>query len=218
LILMQTEIKTSAENKNSLVDIQKNSIITRIETHWEVTTYHNTICRACNYDAQAKPKCCHEDCSLDFSGVQGDNVFKSCNAMDGDYCKVCKHHFNMHFHVKKKPFLKSVSYDRFTSEQKKELEGLTDFEAAKKKMKDQVQAYQTQIKKELDNTKNELVYAFKQMKAVCSDFNYLSELLLSLDILDEQLEITNDLDDKTILQNLKGFFKNVLETVLSICI
>jgi len=92
---LKQQIEAAQQTKNLNAKFQIKKMVTK--TRFVETSYHNTVCRACN-------NLCHERCGLEYTPGGGD-VFKGCACMSGDACSIpeCRHSFSSHFHDKKVP-------------------------------------------------------------------------------------------------------------------
>jgi len=85
------------------------------------TDYHSTICRVCKVT-------CHQKCSLSYTAVVGDNIFKDCACMNSTFnrCYKCKCGYTTHVH------------DRCVFEKEVIVEGTTSEDIAVELLKRQV--------------------------------------------------------------------------------
>ncbi|CAF2780569.1 unnamed protein product [Rotaria sp. Silwood2] len=175
-----------------------------VEVEHVETPYHNTQCLSC-------PRVCHENCGLDYTINIGDNIFRGCACMNGDYCRDCTHHYSKHVHVKFKYVSKTTTVPLLTDEEKKEMDSMTDTESQKQalitKMNDKI----TSIENSVKVFKNELTKALKQLKDLCPYYDYKLELNCAVKLLEDEELIGSKHHDPVELKTLKTYFTELMQ-------
>ena len=171
-----------AENQKSELELHKFKRVT--ETYWEeVNTdpIYNTRCITCRSN-------CHENCSLDETSTQDENLFKDCLAMIDDYCKICSHKFDQHVHLRTK-YVK-ITRNKLALDENvtRNLETKNDLIVKKKSIVESIEKKRVKLELEIQNIKANVVRLLEDLKEICSDFNYSKELLLTKSLLEARID------------------------------
>ena len=171
-----------AENQKS--DLDMNKYIGMNESYWEdVATdpIYNTRCITCR-------STCHENCSLDETSVQGENIFKDCLAMADDFCQVCTHKFDQHVHLRSKYVKLTRKKLVIDPEVAKKLKNTQDLLDNKKSIIESIEKKNVKLEGDIQNTKAKIMNLLKDLKGICSDFNYVKELQLTKSLLEARID------------------------------
>uniref|UniRef100_A0A6B2L0W1 G domain-containing protein n=1 Tax=Arcella intermedia TaxID=1963864 RepID=A0A6B2L0W1_9EUKA len=177
--------KYGAEAKKNEDFVQKKKITTTVC----VSVDHlNTLCENCS-------EVCHEKCSLEEISTKGDNAFIYCTAMGGNslnyitgnaFCTVCtgKCHYSHHYHARKKFVKKQQIIEEIFEEMK------SKYEENLKQKKETIGELNAQEERKIlmnlaikDYIKT-VVAKCKELKKICSGFNFAVELQTMIDLLE----------------------------------
>jgi len=173
------------------------------------TPYHNTLCQVCDSN-------CHEQCGLQETLVAGSEIFKGCACMENDNCKECKHHYTNHVHLKVKWVKKEEETSVLDEEQVKLIERASTDIGAKEKLLKSLRDSVNKCQKEIAAKQKEITELIRQMKKICSGFNYAKEIDLSITILEERIEYLqsrNDDEGVAAIQADLQIYKKIKELV-----
>jgi len=148
--------------------------------------------------------------------VAGSEIFKGCACMENDNCKECKHHYTNHVHLKVKWVKKEEETSVLDEEQVKLIERASTDIGAKEKLLKSLRDSVNKCQKEIAAKQKEITELIRQMKKICSGFNYAKEIDLSITILEERIEYLqsrNDDEGVAAIQADLQIYKKIKELV-----
>ncbi|KAH3758123.1 hypothetical protein Pelo_10064 [Pelomyxa schiedti] len=182
-----------------------NFVVNKTVTKTELvdSNHHSTLCRVCSH-------ACHENCGLSEITTEGDNAFRNCAAMTGDNCHVCpsKCSYKRHYHAKKTMRTVQVTLqevlqdmkDKYNASQtgaKRAMSQVTDIESAKTAIKLAIDGRIASLKK----------YCF-EIKKLCSNFNLVDELHITIEQMKTEARSYQTLDARRssdkMIESLEG--------------
>jgi len=146
------------------------------------TPHHNTICGTCDSN-------CHEKCGLEETSAKGSDIFKQCSAMDEDgKCKHCKHSYTHHVHLRAKWVKNEEEKDMLDPKQQKLIELAAADIAKKGELKQSLTESIKKCEEEITAQKGKIQTLITQLRTICSNFNYVKEIDLNIEMLKEHIE------------------------------
>lgn len=135
-------------------------------------SFHSTVCRSCNH-------VCHHRCGLNEISTEGSNAFLNCCAFNGASSCVecpgrCGH--QTHYHSRRVPKVVTKSVEDILQPMKAKFDAAQKgLQAATAKIKDSAQVKKL-IVAEMRRAKDAVLAKSRQVKEICSQFNFVQEL------------------------------------------
>jgi hypothetical protein len=170
------------ESQRSQLDLNKFKAET--EDQWvdeSTDPVYNTRCITCKSN-------CHLQCSLAETNVQGDNIFKNCIAMNGDYCSVCEHKFDQHTHWRSKYVKTTRTKQVIDGDIANQIKTQDDLIKNKQLVIDNINAKNTKLDEDVVQAKTRIFELLTELQSYCSDFNYVKELQLTKTLLEARID------------------------------
>ena len=149
------------------------------ESYWDEVSTHpifNTCCIKCRSN-------CHLNCNE--ISVKGE---KNCLTMIDGKCKICSHKFDQHIRLQSK-FVKSTRNKLVLDEtMARKLKTKNDLIENKKSIIESIEKKNLELDLEIQNMKVNIMHLLEDLKGICSDFNYVKELLLTKSLLDSRID------------------------------
>ncbi|EGC33226.1 hypothetical protein DICPUDRAFT_154762 [Dictyostelium purpureum] len=203
----QAQLKKANNDVESFKNYTKKTTVATYEL--KDAHYHSTICSTCNH-------VCHDNCRLSEISTMGDNAFLGCYAMSGcNNCGICpsKCSYTVHYHDKKT----MVSVEKTVEE---ELKDLKDKFMKSSQLSTQ---YSGQIstlsdaKKLADETlkkmTTEIVYSCKELKKLCSGFNLVDELQITLTQMEMEAKNSTSFDARKSADEMIRVIREICNTL-----
>jgi len=189
-ILLEVKKLQTLEDELNSVQLAQQGVATDIQKYsnykqtrqvvyeeMEPTDYHSTIC-------MTHSKVCHERCGLDYTSNQGAEIFKKCACMNGPNCHKCKCDHSTHYHDKKKPVKKTKTVEDILHDVKAHYDHHTGVQAG---LRNKISSLNTDIaalQQALKRKEAEIVECCRELKTLCSQFNFVDELTSVIDIME----------------------------------
>ncbi|CAM2714593.1 unnamed protein product [Rotaria socialis] len=196
------------QTKNTNYTQRKTIEVTEIETK----TYKSTLCSRHRY-----VKVCHENCQLTFEPDNNFGHFQSCWCADANKtnCKMCGCSLGNHLHAYEIPVTKNKSIDDIIQVKK------AAFDRATRAIKSSV--YQihlldstvSQYQNELNDVKNNLLETIRQLKLICSHFNFPEELKGTVEKLRKEAATTTNNNAKQEYRTTADAIEQLIQQVQS---
>ncbi|KYQ93280.1 hypothetical protein DLAC_05939 [Tieghemostelium lacteum] len=175
--IYEAQLEKANNDKETFKDFTVTKTI--LKTDLIPAPYHSTICSTCNV-------VCHDQCGLDEISTKGNNSFKKCWAMKGkNNCLECHCSYTVHYHDRKTMKSYEITIEEELEDLKnKYLSSEKDSDEAKKNIssvQDAKLIIDSALKRMTEDIKNSCV----ELKKLCSGFNLVDELSITL----EQLEM-----------------------------
>ncbi|CAF4355901.1 unnamed protein product [Rotaria socialis] len=176
-----------AKSENAQFFEKKEIDVIEIETK----SYYSTICAQ-----HGDVSICHENCSISRSTTLNLDHFKKCAAADGNNCRHCKCGMNRHFHsyqipvTKRKP-VEQLIQGKHTAFLKASCEAQT--------IQNYINAMQPtiqQFKVEINTIRNQILTNMRELKQICTHFNFVEEMSSIVEKLRKEGNIANSLSAK----------------------
>jgi hypothetical protein len=170
------------ESQRTQLDLNKFKAET--EEHWvdeSTDPAYNTRCITCKSN-------CHLNCSLAETNVQGDNIFKNCAAMNGDYCSVCEHKFDQHLHLRSKYVKTTRTKQVIDGDIATQIKTQDDLIKNKQLVIDNIKAKNAKLEQDVVQAKTRIYELLLELQSYCSDFNYVKELELTKTLLEARID------------------------------
>ncbi|KAM9989967.1 hypothetical protein ACTFIY_006005 [Dictyostelium cf. discoideum] len=200
----QHQLEKANNDKESFKNYTTKQTIEKYEL--KDAPYHSTLCSTCDH-------VCHDHCGLQELTTKGDNAFINCIAMSGsNNCRVCpsKCHFNVHYHGRKTMVKvnKTVEQeladmkDKFlkSSQLSSEFSGkILNLDSAKKL-----------ANATLNKMTDDIVKSCKELKKICSGFNLVDELQITLNQMEMEAKNSTSFDARKSAEEM-------IRTIREIC-
>jgi hypothetical protein len=103
-------------------------------------------------------------------------------------CKICSHKFDQHIHLQSK-FVKSTRNKLVLDEtMARKLKTKNDLIENKKSIIESIEKRNLELDLEIQNMKVNIMHLLEDLKGICSDFNYVKELLLTKSLLESRID------------------------------
>ena len=172
----------ACENQKTQLDLNK--FKAQIEEHWvdeSTEPVYNTRCITCKSN-------CHLNCSLAETNVQGDNIFKNCAAMNGDYCKEYEHKFDQHIHLRSKYVKSTRTKQVIDGDIANKIKSQEDLIKNKQAIIDNIKQKEAKLENDVLLAKTKIYDLLNELQSYCTDFNYVKELQLTIKLLEARIE------------------------------
>ncbi|CAF0749620.1 unnamed protein product [Adineta steineri] len=198
-IIKQLDIEKS-RLQNASNDRRENASFTEKKTisviEIETKPYYSTLCTQ-----HGKIQVCHEKCALTYEPKLNLAHFEHCAAADGKNCRHCKCGMNEHLHAYEIPVSKLKTIDEIIQSKK------AAFDRANKDVRVinnnlmLLDFTRDALQVEVDAIKKDLVTTIRELKQICSNFNFLEELKGTIDKLRKEAKIATDMRAKDEFNN-----------------
>jgi hypothetical protein len=194
----------SAKPKRDL--LLKKSQMTTEQVHimQKDTPYHNTQCLTCSV-------VCHEKCGLNYTAVPGHDIFQGCACMQGDRCGKCNHDYTTHAHAKFIYDRQIIKKPLINEEESRQLKSMTNEMDMKKFLIEKLQGKLNFIDNQIDDFRNDLKAALRELKDLCPHYDYKLELRCAIELLKEAKRVGNTQYSENSLQELEDHFKGLID-------
>ncbi|EGC37346.1 hypothetical protein DICPUDRAFT_150025 [Dictyostelium purpureum] len=171
--------------------------------------YHSTICSTCNH-------VCHDRCGLHEITSKGDNAFINCTAMAGrNNCRICPSEcsYTVHYHDKKT----MVKVEKTVEEELKDLKEKfmkssqlsTEFSGKINSLSDAKNLTNVTLKK----MTTEIVSSCKELKKLCSGFNLVDELQITLSQMEMEAKNSTSFDARKSADEMIRVIRDICDTL-----
>ncbi|CAF0777857.1 unnamed protein product [Adineta ricciae] len=198
LLNIMHAIKTEQErllNAQNDREANQNYTTTRMIEQIDLVTkeYYSTICTE-----HGKVSVCHERCGLHYKSEVNFEHFKNCAAADstGNNCKRCKCGMNQHLHAYEIPVARMVELDEVIQSKKAAFDSASSDEQTIQGKLHQLAQTHTQFQNETIQCKQGILTAIRDLKQICSRFNFAEMMQTTIDKLRQEQRIARDLQAK----------------------
>lgn len=182
-----------------------NKKIERIEI--EKKAYYSTICTE-----HGKVLVCHENCNLDYQPQLNLAHFKRCAAADrsGQNCRHCQCGMNQHLHTYEIPVTSMVEIEEIIQSKK------TAFDHASQQVRTiqgqlhQLDTASSRMQKEVMKCKQGILQSIRELKKICSHFNFAEMLSTTIQKLRQEAKIARDLRTKQEFNNTANAIEQLI--------
>lgn len=185
LDIEKERLKNVAKDKEENMDFKESKTIQVIEL--ETKSYYSTICLR-----HGKVQVCHENCNLSYEPQLNLHHFKNCAAANGNNCRTCKCGMNDHLHSYEIPVSRYKTVEEIIQVKK------AAFDQANKNLKDidkRIKKFteaQRNFQGEIDEIKNNLMKSIRELKQICSHFNFKDEMATTIQRLRKEARIVTN--------------------------
>ena len=158
----------------------------------EKQSFYSTLCIQ-HGDIQV----CHKNCSLAYEPTFNLDHFQSCLASDGNYnCRHCKCSMNKHSHSYEIPVQKLKNIDEIIQSKK------AAFDVARKNILSsnsrlvQLEFTRVAFENDVNEVKTDLMNTIRELKEICSRFNFLEEMKTTIEKLRKEAKIVTNMKAK----------------------
>ncbi|UJR17628.1 hypothetical protein I4U23_004524 [Adineta vaga] len=203
LAIEEDRLKNANKNKQSNRNYEEDEVITIFEI--ETKPYYSTLCIQ-HGDVQI----CHENCSLSYEPSLNLAHFEHCAAADGKNCRHCKCGMNQHLHSYEIPVPVQ------TTAKKEILHKKTAFEQACKDVQQigsqvsQLEYTKRSYQNEVNTIKASLLATIRELKKICTHFNFPEEMNSTIQNLRKEAKIAQDLLAKQEYNNTADAIEQLL--------
>ncbi|CAF1157213.1 unnamed protein product [Didymodactylos carnosus] len=194
LEIEKDRLKTASNDQQANRNFTEEKTISVIEI--EKKPYFSTLCTQ-----HGKVQVCHEKCSLSYEPNLNLAHFERCAAADGKNCRHCKCGMNEHLHSYEIPVSrpktineiiqsKKAAYDKATKDVYTTHVKLLIFDSAR-----------AEFESEVNDIKNDLISTIRELKQICSNFNFLEEMKGTIEKLRKEAKIATDMRAKEEFNN-----------------
>lgn len=182
---LQNATNTRDANKN--YEEQKTISVIEIEKK----SYYSTICTQ-----HGKVQVCHEKCSLSYEPKLNLAHFRNCAAAKGQNCRHCQCGMNEHLHSYEIPVSREKTVSEIIQSKKAAYDQATQNVSSISSQVNQLDYARQQYENEVNNTKSSLLTAIRELKQICTHFNFSEEMATTIDKLRKEAKIATDLNAK----------------------
>jgi GTPase SAR1 family protein len=178
------------ENQN----FRKEKTISVIEI--ETKPYYSTLCAQ-----HGRIQVCHEQSTLSYEPQLNLHHFQECAAADGRHCRHCRCGLNLHFHSYEIPVSKLKTIDEIIQSKK------AAYDKARRDIRTisgrlvQLEYVRNVLENEVNSIKDELMTTIRELKQICTNFNFLEEMKGTIDKLRKEAKIATDIRAKDEFNN-----------------
>jgi hypothetical protein len=162
----------------------------------EKKSYYSTLCTQ-----HGKIQVCHERCALSYEPQLNLAHFEHCAAADGRNCRHCRCGMNRHLHSYEIPVSKFKTIDEIIQSKK------AAYDKARKDVRTisgrlvQLEYVRNVLQNEVNSIKDELMTTIRELKQICTNFNFLEEMKGTIDKLRKEAKIATDMRAKNEFSN-----------------
>lgn len=203
--------------KSTIDDLSKLKLEDTQEYVAKSTKTHNTICVQCK-------NTCHERCGLDEITVQGHLNLCNCVAFqNSNTCLNCHHSFEHHVHLRV-VYEQVIRKNKLFEENLAKIASLKDECQKKEMMRNLVADKIGVLNLKIDEVNTKTFDYIKQLKSICSKFDYYTEIKSIHNMILDQLqaqqkkysETKSDIDHSKILtlESIKMKYSRIMKTLI----
>ncbi|KYQ93282.1 hypothetical protein DLAC_05944 [Tieghemostelium lacteum] len=195
ICIYEAQLEKAKIDKETFKEFTVTKTITKTEL--VPAPYHSTICSTCNF-------VCHDHCGLQEISTKGDNSFRTCAAMNGENnCKECSGcSYTVHYHDKKKmETYETTIMEELEDLKNKYLSSVKDSDEAEKNISS-VKDAKLIIDGALNRMAEDTIDSCIQLKKLCSGFNLVNELNITLKQLEMEALKHTSLDARNTADNI----------------
>jgi len=156
----------------------------------EKKDYHSTVC-----NEHDQLQVCHENCGHDYDPNLSDRHFTKCKASDrtsNPCCLYCKCSMGKHYHTYEILVSKNKTIEEIIQSKKAAYDEATNQIATRQPLVDQLQQTMQALNKECDDCKNGILESIKELKKICTGFNFAEEMKTTIQKLRQEATVAVD--------------------------
>ena len=182
---LQNAQNNQAENKS----YTEQKMIDQVEI--EHKNYFSTVC-----DQHETLRVCHERCGLTYQPSLDSDHFKRCAAADGQNCRHCKCSMSQHYHTYELPVTRKVTIEEIIQSKKAAFDQATQQVSSSQTELQKLDQTKSSLEKDAEGCKQGILNAIRELKAICSHYNFVEEMATTIEKLRQEAKIAQDLHAK----------------------
>ncbi|CAM2707925.1 unnamed protein product [Rotaria socialis] len=189
LQIEKERLKNASEDQQANKNFTESKRISVIDI--EKKSYYSTICLR-----HGKVQVCHENCSLSYEPELNLHHFQQCAAANGSNCRHCACGMNDHLHSYEIPVSRLKTVEEIIQSKK------AAFEQANRNIKSSsdrvvlLERVRDACQYEVNDIKDGLLTTIKELKQICSHFNFHDEMNGTIQKLRKEAKIATDFKAK----------------------
>ncbi|UJR07863.1 hypothetical protein I4U23_012146 [Adineta vaga] len=210
-ILNQLKIErdrlTNAQNdQEANQSYTTNKMIEKIDL--EKKEYYSTICTE-----HGKVMVCHKRCGLDYQPGHNLAHFKNCAAADksGNNCKHCQCGMNQHLHTYEIPVARMVEIEEIIQSKKAAFDQASQEVQTIQDQLNQLDIASNKMRKETDECKKGILHSIRELKKICSRFNFVEMMSTTIEKLRQEAKIARDFQTKQEFNNTANAIQKLIQ-------
>jgi len=197
---LQNASKDQQENRNytekktiSVIEIEKKS-------------YYSTLCTQ-----HGKVQICHEKCSLSYEPNLNMAHFENCAAANGKNCRHCQCGMNEHLHSYEIPVSKSKTIEDIVQSKKAAYDRASKDVQSLSAQVNQLDTTRSACQNEVNDIKDSLLTTIRELKQICTHFNFPEEMAGTIQKLRKEAKIAPDIHSKQEFNNTADAIEQLLQ-------
>ncbi|CAF1015902.1 unnamed protein product [Adineta ricciae] len=194
LDIEKSRLQNASNDRKENQNFSEKKVINVIEI--EKKTYYSTLCTQ-----HGKVQVCHERCGLTYEPTLNLAHFEKCAAANGKNCRHCRCGMNEHLHSFEIPVTKPKTINEIIQSKKaafdkanRDVRAINDHLMLLDFTRDALQ-------NEVDAIKRDLAATIRELKQICSNFNFLEEMKGTIDKLRKEAKVATDMRAKDEFNN-----------------
>ena len=175
----------------------------------ERKSYFSTVCN--NRRHRGQLQICHENCGLGYQPTLDLEHFKHCAAANGDNCRHCQCSMSTHYHTYEIPTTKNVTVDEIIQWKKAAFDQATQQIYTSQNQVAQLNQTRSALQSDADACKQGILNAIRELKTMCSHYNFAEEMHVTIEKLRQESKIAQDLNAKSEFNNTADSIENLVK-------
>ncbi|KAM9953507.1 hypothetical protein ACTFIR_008579 [Dictyostelium discoideum] len=184
----QNQLEKANNDKESFKNYTTKNTIEKYEL--KDAPYHSTLCSTCDH-------VCHDNCGLQELSTKGDNAFINCAAMSGtNNCINCpsKCLYNVHYHGRKTMVKVNKTVEQELTDMKEKFLKSSQLSSEFSGKIINLDSAKKLASATLNKMTDDIVKSCKELKKICSGFNLVDELQITLNQMEMEAKNSTSFD------------------------
>jgi hypothetical protein len=199
-------LKNAQTNQAANQSYTEQKMIEKVEI--EKKSYFSTVC---NDSKHGTLQICHENCGLGYQPTLNFEHFKHCAASDGQNCRHCRCSMGQHYHTYEIPVKRQVTTEEIIQSKKAAFDQATQQVSASQNQLQNLNNTRSVLQAEADGCKQGILNSIRQLKQICSHYNFAEEMAATIEKLRQEAKIAQDLHAKAEFNNTADAIENLVK-------
>jgi hypothetical protein len=174
----------------------------------EKKSYFSTVC---NESKHGIMQICHENCGLGYKPTLNFEHFKHCAASDGQNCRHCRCSMAKHYHTYEIPIKRQTTTQEIIQSKKAAYDQATQQISTSHNQLQILNQTRNTLQAEANACKQGILNSLRQLKNICSHYNFAEEMAATIEKLRQEAKIAQDLHAKAEFNNTADAIENLLK-------
>jgi hypothetical protein len=172
----------------------------------EKKSYYSTLCTQ-----HGKVQICHENCSLSYEPKLNMAHFENCAAANGKNCRHCQCGMNEHLHSYEIPVSKPKTIEDIVQSKKAAYDRASKDVQSLSAQVNQLDTTRSACQNEVNDIKDSLLTTIRELKQICTHFNFPEEMAGTIQKLRKEAKIAPDIHSKQEFNNTADAIERLLQ-------